>query len=156
MIAKSPLYGRIISMKNRGFSLVEIMFVVFIISFLLSMAVVQGVKLRRQANESNAQANLKAIATSFEIYAAASGGVYAPGDESNLQFLVDAKCAPQDFITIGQVGNFHYVAGAITPTGYDIRAMAVSSALSDHNYQITSGGRMRRSDTAGPSDTNFK
>lgn len=144
-------------MKNRrGFTLVEIMFVVFIISFLLSMAVVQGVKLKRQANESNAQANLKAIATSFEIYAAINGGVYAPGDESNLQFLVDAKCAPQDFISIGQVGNFRYLTGSINQTGYDIRAIAVSEALADHNYQITTGARIKRSDTSNPGDTNFK
>lgn len=146
-------------MRNRisGFTLTEIMFVTFIISFLLIMAVVQGIKLRKMANESNAQANLKSIAASFEIYAAGHAGAYAPGsDESNLQFLVDARCAPQDFITIGQVGHFRYVPGLIDSGGYDIRAMAVSEALSDHNYQIITGGLIKRSDTAAPADTDFK
>ena len=142
--------------SRTGFTLVEIMFVVFIISFLLSMAVVQGVVLRKKANEANTQANLKSIASSFEIYAAGNGGVYAPGDESNLQFLVDAKCAPQDLVAIGQIGNFRYIAGSISPTGYDVRAMAVNTVLADHNYQITTGGAIRRSDTADSGDTDFK
>jgi prepilin-type N-terminal cleavage/methylation domain-containing protein len=140
-----------------GFTLVEIMFVVFIISFLLIIAVVQGISLRKMANESNAQANLKSIAASFEIYAAGTSGAYAPSDnETNLQFLIDAKCAQQDFIAIGQVGHFRYIPGSITQGGYDIRAMAVSEALSDHNYQIITGGLLKRSDTASPGDINFK
>jgi hypothetical protein len=108
------------------------------------------------ANEANAQANLKGIASSFEIYAAGHGGEYAPGSQSNLQFLVDAKCAPQDFITIGQVGNFNYVIGNVDYVGYDVRAMAVSTALADHNYQITTGGVLKRSDTSSAGDTDFK
>jgi len=140
----------------QGFTLVEITFVTLIISFLVSLAVVEGVTLKKKANEANAQANLKAVASSFEIYAAGHGGSYAPGDESNLQFLVDANYAPQDLVGIGQVGNFRYVAASIGPTGYDIRAMAVNTSLADHNYQISTGGQIRRSDTAGPQDTEFK
>ncbi len=143
--------------KKSGFTLTEIMFVTFIISMLLIVAVVQGMKLRKMANESNAQANLKSIASSFEIYAAGHSGLYSPSDnESNLQFLVDARCAPHDFIGIGQVGHFRYVPGSISQGGYDIRAMAVSEALSDHNYQILTGGLIKRSDSASPADTNFK
>ena len=127
------------------------------VGFLLIIAVVQGINLRKSANESNAQANLKSIAASFEIYAAGHSGAYAPSDdEVNLQFLVDAKCAPHDFIVIGQVGHFRYIPGSIERGGYDIRAIAVSEALSDHNYQIITGGLIKRSDTASPSDTEFK
>ena len=145
-------------MKNRisGFTLVEIMFVVFIVAFLLGIAVVQGVRFRKMANEANVQANIKGIASSFEIYAAGHAGAYSPGVESNLQFLVDAKCATQDLVSIGQVGSYRYSVGSITPTGYDVRAMAVNSALADHNYQITTGALMRRSDTASANDTDFK
>jgi prepilin-type N-terminal cleavage/methylation domain-containing protein len=145
-------------MKNgkSGFTLVEIMFVVFIIAFLLSVAVIQGVRLRKMANEANAQANLKGIAGSFEIYAAGHDSVYAPGDESTLRFLVDARCATQDLVSIGQIGNFRYVVGSINPVGYDVRAMAVNNVLADHNYQITTGAMIRRSDSANPGDTDFK
>lgn len=139
-----------------GFSLVEIMFVVLVISFLVSLAVIEGVALRRKTNEANAQANLKGIASGFEIYAAGHNGSYAPGNESDLRFLVEAKCASQDLVSIGQVGNFRYVAGSINPSGYDIRAMAVNTSLAEHNYQVTTGGLIRRSDSAGPTDTDFK
>jgi hypothetical protein len=108
------------------------------------------------ANESNAQANLKSIATSFEIYAAGNAGAYSQSSQTDLQFLVDAKCAAHDFIAIGQVGNFRYAVGYIEPTGYDIRAIAVSEALADHNYQVTTGGQMKRSATAASGDTNFE
>ena len=157
MIDKMALYVKINDVKAKGFTLIEIMFVVFIISLLASMAMLEGVKLKKMANEANAQANLKSIASSFEIYAAGHAGAYA---ESNgidkLQFLVDAKCAGQDFITMHQVGNFYYELGSIEPTGYDIRAMAVNTALADHNYQILTGAVIKRSDTANSGDTDFK
>jgi prepilin-type N-terminal cleavage/methylation domain-containing protein len=145
-------------MKNRefGFTLIEIMVVVFIISVLLSIVALEGIRLRRMANEMNAQANLKAIATSFEIYAASHTGVYAPATEDNLQFLVDEKFATQDFITLGQIGNFRYLPGAITPAGYDIRAIAVNPVLAEHNYQILTGAKLLRSESSVPSDTDFK
>jgi prepilin-type N-terminal cleavage/methylation domain-containing protein len=142
--------------RNLGFTLIEIMIVIFIISLLLSMAGLEGLKLKRMANEMYAQANLKAIATSFEVYAASHAGAYAQTNAVNLQFLVDAKYATQDFLTLGQIGNFRYVSGSIGPGGYDIRAMAVNPLLAEHNYQILTGAKALRSNTSVPSDTNFK
>ncbi|MEK6727599.1 MAG: prepilin-type N-terminal cleavage/methylation domain-containing protein [Candidatus Omnitrophota bacterium] len=145
-------------MKNniRGFTLIEIMIVLAIIALLVSMAIVEGVQFRKQANESNAQVNLNTIATGFEVYAARHSGVYAQGTESNLEFLVADGCLFQDLVNIGQIGNFQYTVGSIGPGGYDMRAMAVNPALSDHNYQIVTGGQLRRTDTPSPSDTDFK
>ncbi|MCX5700830.1 MAG: type II secretion system protein [Candidatus Omnitrophica bacterium] len=141
--------------KASGFTLVEIMFVVFIISFLLALAVIQGIKLRKMANESNAQCNLKTIASGFEIYAAGHGGSYAQSNETSLQFLVDAKCIPMDFISLPQLANFKYLVGGIEYSGYDIRAVAVSTALADHNYQILTGGAIKRSASSSPGDLSF-
>jgi prepilin-type N-terminal cleavage/methylation domain-containing protein len=145
-------------MKNRnfGFTLIEIMVVVFIVSLLLSIVALEGIRLRRMANEMNAQANLRAIATSFEVYASAHDGVYAQNDEHNLQFLVDAKYAAEDFTVLGQIGNYRYLPGVILPSGYDIRAMAVNPVLAEHNYQILTGAKMLRSDTSVSSDTDFR
>ena len=152
---KNMVFGKKIGLQG-GFTLVEIMFVVLIVSLLVSLAVVEGVTLRKKANEANVQANLKGIASGFEIYAAGHNGAYAPGDEPNLQFLVDAKCASQDLVNMTQLGNFQYIVGSINPSGYDVRGMAVNTALSDHNYQISTGGRIMRSDTSQSSDTDFK
>lgn len=145
-------------MKNdiRGFALIEIMAVIAIVATLVSVAIVEGVQFRKQANESSAQLNLKAIASGFEIYAVRHWGVYAQGTEINLGFLVADGCLAQDLVSIGQNGNFRYTVGSIEPGGYDIRAMSVNSALSDHNYQIISGGQLRRTDSPAPSDTDFK
>ena len=145
-------------MKNRssGFTLIEIMFVVFIISLLLSIAALEGIRLRRMANEMNAQANLKAIATSFEVYAASHDGLYAVSSMDNLQYLVDGKYAAEDFTALGQVANFRYVLGSVDPAGYDIRAIAVNPVLAEHNYRIITGAILNRSATSVSSDTDFK
>lgn len=146
------------NMKKRtlGFTLVEIMVVVFIIALLLAMAVVQGVGLRKMANDSAAEANLKGIASSFEVYAAAHDGRYASGSQANLQFLVNGKYFSQDLTAIGSMGNFRYVAAFIDTMGYDIRAMAVNPMLATHNFQVTTGGVLKRSHAPVPGDTNFE
>jgi type II secretory pathway pseudopilin PulG len=142
--------------RKRSFTLVEIMTVMAIVIVLVSLAITEGVNFRKQANESNAMANLKGISTAFEVYAARHGGSYAPGDETSLQFLVDGGFLYQDFTALGQLGNYHYQAAQINPGGYDIRTMAINHNLANHNYQITSGGMLKRSDTAAPADTDFK
>lgn len=142
--------------KTKGLTLVEIMTVMAIVALVVSVAIIEGAELKKQANESNVQANLSSIASGFEVYSARHGGVYAQGEENNLAYLVADGCLHQDLITIGRVGNFNYTASSIAPGGYDVRAMAASQALAGHNYQIITGGQILRSDTSSPSDTNFK
>jgi len=143
-------------MSLTGFTLVEIMVVAAIVGLLVSLAVVEGVEFRKQANEANCQANLKSIASGFEIYAARHGGVYAQQEETDLQFLLVDGCLNQDLISAGRVGNFRFVASSIGPGGYDIKAMAINPALANHNFQITTAGILRRSDTSAPGDIVFK
>jgi len=143
-------------MNRKGFTLVEILLVVAIVGLLAGLAAVEGVQLKKRANESNCLANLKAIASGFEVYSARNSGLYAPSDQPNLQFLVDSSCLFQDLVNIGQIGNFRYTVGFITPGGYAIRALAMNPALAEHNYEISTGGMLKRSDTAEATDTNFK
>jgi prepilin-type N-terminal cleavage/methylation domain-containing protein len=138
-----------------SFSLIELMIVVAIISLLVSVSILEGVKLRIQANESNAQANLRAIASAFEVYAARNNGVYAPAQVSDLQFLVAEKYLYQDLVSSGRVGNYNFVIGSASEAGYDIRAMAVNSRVAGHNYQILTGGVLKRSNTAETADAEF-
>jgi len=142
--------------KNTGFTLVEIMTVMGIVATLVSLAVVGAVNFKKQANESNCQANLKGIAAGFEVYAARNSLMYAPSEQSSLQFLLDDGCLNQDLTTMPQLANFRYIVASANPSGYDIRAIAVNPALSGHNYQIVTGGLLRRSDTPQPSDADFK
>lgn len=158
MVDKSSHCVKIKIMYKRvcGFTLVEIMVVMAIVALLVSVALVEGVQFRKQANESNCMANLKAIASGFEVYSARHSGSYAPGDESNLQFLIDDGCLFQDLTTLGQIGNFRYLIGTASPAGYDIRGIAINPALADHNYQIVSSGLLNRTDTSVASDMDFK
>jgi len=139
-----------------GFTLIEIMVVMAIVALLVSVAIVEGVQFRKQANESNCMANLKAIASGFEVYSARHSGAYAPGDEPNLQFLIDDGCLFQDLISMSQIGNYRFVVGSVNAAGYDIMGLAVNPALADHNYQIVSGGVIKRSETSVSSDLDFK
>ena len=139
-----------------GFTLVEIMVVMAIVSLLVSVAIVEGVQFRKQANESNCMANLKAIASGFEVYAARHAGSYAPGDQANLQFLIDENCLFQDLVAMNKVGNFRFVVGSVNPGGYDVMGLATNPALADHNYQIITGGILKRTDTSVSSDMDFK
>lgn len=140
---------------KQGFTLIEIMMVMAIVALIVSVAVVEGVQFRKQANEANCMGNLKAIATGFEIYAARHAGSYASQEETNLQFLIDDGCLYKDLI-MAQIGNFRYVIGSINLTGYDIRGLAVNPVLADHNYQIITSAILNRSDTSVSSDTDFK
>ena len=142
--------------RKRGFTLVEIMVVMAIVALLVSVAVVEGVQFRKQANESNCVANLKAIASGFEVYSARHSGIYAPSGQASLQFLIDDGCFFQDLISMDQIGNFRYVIGSVDAAGYDIMALAINPALADHNYQILTGGILKRSDTSVSSDLDFK
>jgi prepilin-type N-terminal cleavage/methylation domain-containing protein len=142
--------------KQKAFTLVEIITVMALVSVLVSLAIVEGVKFRRLANESNCQANLKAIATAFEVYAASHGGSYAPLGENSLQFLVDAAYLNTNLVELGQIGTFRYSIATVWPGGYDIRANASNTALAEHNYQVVTGGILRRSETSSPDDNDFK
>jgi len=139
-----------------AFTLVEIMMVMAIVALLVSVTVIEGVQFRKRANECNCIANLKAIASGFEIYSARHAGAYAPGDRTNLRFLIDDGCIFEDLINSAQAGNFRYLVSSINPEGYDIRGIAVNPVLADHNYQILSGGILKRTDTSVSSDTDFK
>jgi len=140
---------------KQGFTLVEIMVVMAIVALLVSVALIEGVQFKKQANEANCAANLKAIASGLEIYAARHFGAYAPTDQVNLQFLIDDGCLYQDLTSI-TIGNFRYVIGLINSEGYDIRGLAVNPVLADHNYQIVTAGVLKRSDTSVSSDLDFK
>jgi len=142
--------------QKYGFTLVEIMVVMAIVALLVSVALVEGVQFRKQANESNCVVNLKAIASGFEVYAARHSGIYAQSQQVNLRYLIQDECLFQDLISLPQIGNYRYVVGLINESGYDIRGLAINPALADHNYQITTGGILKRSDTSVSSDMDFK
>jgi prepilin-type N-terminal cleavage/methylation domain-containing protein len=132
--------------EKNGFTLVEIMTVMFIVVVLAAMVVVGVPTLQRVANEAICQANLRSISSAFEVYAARHNGLYATGNETNLEFLVTGGYLSHDLVSLGQIGNYRYEAYFIGPAGYDIRAISVNPVLGGQNYRITTGGTLSRLD----------
>ena len=63
-------------MKNKAFTIIELMIVVSVIALLSVIAIPAVLRARMVANESVAQANLKTLAVAAETFSAANSGTY--------------------------------------------------------------------------------
>jgi Tfp pilus assembly protein PilE len=74
---------RKLHLRLKGFTLVEIMIIVSIISLLGAIAIPNFLRARMSANDALAKATLRSISTASESYVAANNGNY-PSDETSL------------------------------------------------------------------------
>jgi len=131
--------------KRKGFTLVEIMIVVAIISLLAAIAIPNLLSARMTANTAAAKANLRSLSTAAETYSTAYSGNYpstvaqltgfissagsycadAAGTATNVQgyqyhctLAIGAYTFVANPITVGSTGTTTYTAttgGALTP-----------------------------------------
>lgn len=128
--------------KRKGLSPIEIIVVVFIIAFLLSIVIPNLLRARIAGNESAAQIGLRTLSTAIEAYAAMNKGNYAAADNTSTDnYLRTAPFAYLNTAFCGQtVASYTYTCD-IDRTAYSITAAPSPCGTSgNRNFTITTGG----------------
>ena len=132
---------------KKGFTLVEIMIVVAIIALLAAIAIPNLLRARVNANESNAQATLKTIATAAESFAAANNGNYPAAMANLLTPLANPAYLNEDYVASSPRQGYNFaVVGVLSIAGYTFSAVPVTlNTTGTRAFSICTGAVLRQS-----------
>ncbi len=130
---------------KRGFTLVEIMIVVAIIALLAAIAIPNLLRARVSANEANAQATLKTIATSAESFAASSNGDYPLLMTDLTAPLAGPAYLNEDYIATSPRQGYNFaIVGGLATTGYTFSAIPAGlNTTGTRSFAICTGAVLR-------------
>jgi len=123
---------------RKGFTLVEIMIVVAILALLAMIAMPSLLRARVNANEANAQATLKTIATGCETFSAANSGSYP----DSMAALTGATppYLNENYIATSPRQGYNFACGTMDISGYSCTATPVTCNTTGATiFTITTG-----------------
>ena len=143
-------------MKNKGFTLIELMIVVAIIAIIAAIAIPNLLRSRLQSNESAAIGNLKTLVSAQTAYAAANGGYSGDATFVELRTPTDAGPAFLDVDLSGTVQGYNYaLAGANADTNGDFQNFTctatpdVDGTTGIRVFYVDASGVIRLDDATG-------
>ena len=116
-----------------AFTLVEILVVVAIIALLATIAIPNLLRARVTANQTSAQATLKAISTAIETYASSNNGY----PTSTTIIVGNPAYLSTDYFT--GTHNGYTFAPTLTSSSYVIVAIPTASSQGIDSYTISTG-----------------
>jgi type IV pilus assembly protein PilA len=144
------------NVKQKGFSLIELLIVVAIILIIAAIAIPNLLRSKMAANESSAVASLRTINTTSIAYSTTYGQY--PTNLSNLQTNGAVSSTAADLIdTVLGSGiksgfTFSYTANS-TNTGYSVTATPVNLGVTGQRGFFTDQSGVIRADTSGNATT---
>lgn len=138
---------------KKGFTLVEIMMVVGIITLLATIAIPGLLRARVSANEASAQATLQAIATALETYAT-SNGQYPAAFSSLLSPAANPPYLNKNYInctSAAPCAGYAFYVGSLTAGGYNMTARPVSCTnTGTKSFSVITGSVLSADATCTP------
>lgn len=135
-----------INARHQGFSLIELLLVVAIISIIAAIAVPNLLASKRAANEGSAIASIRTIGSAEATYQATTGGgSYGSLSQLNTAALVDSSLSSSTILAPKSGYAFTAAADATTPKGQYL----ATASTSVPSGVTASGSRNFASDATG-------